>query len=231
MNIHYLQHVSYEGLEHIRTWADRHKCRIGSTRLFENEPMPDLYDTDWLIVMGGPMGVHDEDRFPWLIEEKRLIEKAIRDNKTVLGICLGAQLIADVLGAGVRKNKYPEIGWYPVRATEAAERSYVFKAMAKEFLAFHWHGDTFDIPDGAIRMAESDGCPNQAFEYNKKVIGLQFHLESTRGSIDELIKNNSDDLVEGKYIQDPQVMTRAVNEIKIINQMLGAMLDYLMKIR
>jgi GMP synthase (glutamine-hydrolysing) len=180
--------------------------------------------------MGGPMGVND-DKCPWLTEEKKFIEKSVAANKIVIGICLGAQLIASVLGAKVYKNEHKEIGWYPVRTTEAAQDSLVFRTLPKEFMAFHWHGDTFDIPSGAIKMAESNGCANQAFEYNVKVIGLQFHLESTRDSIDKLITNCGDEIVESKYIQPSEKMLRAVNEVTLTNQSMRTFLDNLFTLK
>jgi GMP synthase (glutamine-hydrolysing) len=123
MRIHYFQHVPFEGLGSIEQWIRARGYHLTATKLYQNDPMSDMESVDWFIIMGGPMGVHDEDRLSWLKSEKRLIEKAIRQRKAVLGICLGAQLIAAVLGARVYPNRFKEIGWFPIELTEAGQRS------------------------------------------------------------------------------------------------------------
>ena len=158
MRIHYLQHVRFEGLGCIETWAQSEKHSLTGTHFFQNDPLPELGNLDWLIVMGGPMGVADEQKYPWLTTEKRFIEKAIRDGKTVLGICLGAQLIADVLGARVYSIQHKEIGWFPIELTDEGQRSSLLGFIPDQFDVFHWHGDTFDLPDGATHLARSEAC-------------------------------------------------------------------------
>jgi GMP synthase-like glutamine amidotransferase len=217
MRIHYLQHVPFEDLANIGNWAKNKGHSVSVTKLWLNESHPGLECFDWLIVMGGPMNIYEEKKYPWLVKEKQFINEAIKEGKAVLGICLGAQLIADVLGGKVRKNDYKEIGWFPVSKTVEANNSVFFKSLPDEFMAFHWHGDTFDLPPGAIRLVKSLACENQAFEYNGKVLGLQFHLESSITSITRLIENCRDELIEGKYIQSE-------NEI-LLNQ------DYLKEIK
>jgi GMP synthase-like glutamine amidotransferase len=206
MRIHYLQHVPFEGLGNIEDWAISKGHQISDTQLYNNDPLPEPEELDWLIVMGGPMNIYEEDRFPWLAREKVFIKDAIDSGKIVLGVCLGAQLIASVLGAKIHKNQYPEIGWFDVRLTDAASRSGVFKRIPERFTAFHWHGDTFDLPPGATWIAESDACRNQAFEYSVRggglVIGLQFHLDTTIGSIRRLVEYCGDELVPGEYVQN-----------------------------
>ena len=147
------------------------------------------------------MGACDDDRFPWLTAEKRFIEQAVKADKPVLGICLGAQLLAAVSGARVYRNRHKEIGWLPITLTDEARRSPVFSLLPGRFAVFQWHGDTFDIPPGAVRIAESEACQNQGFMCGPKVIGLQFHLESTETSISELVRHCADDLTEGPYVQ------------------------------
>src|SRR2546428_2396131 len=122
MNIHYFQHVPFEGLGCIEDWANRKSHVLSSTRFFEKHTLSDLKTIDWLIVMGGPMGVYDESEYLWLKEEKEFIKKAIDANKVVIGICLGSQLIAEVLGAKVYKNKFTEIGWFPVEVFEGTKQ-------------------------------------------------------------------------------------------------------------
>ena len=226
MRLHALQHVPFEGLANIETWAKEKGHLISRTQLFTGENVPQVSNFDWLVILGGPMNVYEEKKYPWLTREKQLIEQAINGGKIVLGICLGAQLIADVLGSAVYKNRYKEIGWFPILLTPEAKESPVFKALPDErFIAFHWHGDTFDTPPGCIRMAESAGCLNQAFECNGRVIGLQFHLESSMESIRLLLQHCGDELVEGRYIQNAEDMLSHQIHLNKINQVMTVLLD------
>ena len=179
---------------------------------------------DWLIVMGGPMNIYQEKEYPWLVKEKQFIDEAIKAGKIILGICLGAQLIADVLGGKVSKNDYKEIGWFPVTKTVEGEKSRFFKVLPDRFMAFHWHGDTFDLPPGALRLAESQCCKNQAFEYNGKVFGFQFHLESSEASIKRLIDNCREELTEGVYIQTENEILAETSYLKEIKQNMNKLL-------
>ncbi len=229
MKIHYIQHVDFETPANILKWAEEKGHKITGTHLYENEKLPDLDQFDFLVVMGGPMGIYDEEKYPWLKEEKEFIKKAIENDKLVLGICLGAQLIADVLGSRVYKNKEKEIGWFPVKLTEKAKNSEIFKDFPQQFMAFHWHGDTFDIPKGAVHTVRSEACENQAFEYNDgKVVALQFHLEVDKEAVERLIKNSQEELKEkGKYIQSPDEMLKNTEYFEEIEKLLFEMLDKL----
>lgn len=206
MRLHAIQHVSFENLARIQAWARRKGYQISNTPLFEDGKLPDTAEFDWLIILGGPMNIYEEKKYPWLAAEKKFIEKAIGHGKMILGVCLGAQLLADVLGAKVKRNQEKEIGWHPVTLTEDGETSKVFSVLPREFIPFHWHGDTFEIPRGAVKTAQSDGCPNQAFEYEGRTIGLQFHLESTAEGIKRLVENCQSEIRTGKYIQSPDEM-------------------------
>ena len=157
--------------------------------------------------MGGPLNIYEYEKYPWLREEKVFIEEAISAGKAVLGICLGAQLIADVLKVEVFKNNYKEIGWLPVLTIkqEILDTSFV-KNVPDEFTAFHWHGDTFSLPEGAKQLFESEACKNQGFIYKNRVIGLQFHLEMTNRTIRNVIENCRNELIEGKYIHNEEEM-------------------------
>jgi len=143
------------------------------------------------------MNIYEEDKYPWLIQEKEFIKKNISEGKKVLGICLGAQLIADTLGAKVYKNQYKEIGWFPIKL----QKNKIFKGLPEIVNVLHWHGDTFELPKGAELLASSEACINQGFIYNQKVIGLQFHFEMSAPSVKVLLKNCKDELVKGKFIQ------------------------------
>lgn len=224
MHIHYLQHVPFEGLGSIETWATEHHHSLSATRFYQKEPLPGLAEFDWLIVLGGPMNIYEEDKYNWLRSEKLFIKEAITANKTVIGICLGAQLIADVLGAKVYKGEYKEIGWFPIELTEEAHSYPVFADLPQQFTVFHWHGDTFDLPPGANHLAQSEGCPNQAFIYNHKVLGLQFHLESTPETVAQIIDNCRSEIVPGKYIQSPPEILALPDRFWQINATMGQIL-------
>ena len=205
MNVHVFEHVPFEGLAGIDPWLKRHGYSISRTRVWLNDPIPDVDTIDWLIVMGGSMGVHDEATNPWLKPEKRFIEQAIRREKKVLGICLGAQLIADVLGARVYPHKNREIGWFPVTLTSQGVNSRWFQSIAYgPFVPFHWHTDTFDLPAGSVHLASSEGCDNQAFSYDDHILALQFHLDSTAESINQLILHCPGELAPGPYVQSAE---------------------------
>ena len=224
MRIHSLEHEPFEGLANIEVWAKNRGHSISRTQLFKNEELPCISDFDWLVIMGGSMNIYEEDKFPWLKREKEFIDKAIAANKILLGVCLGSQLIADVLGGKVSKNQHKEIGWFPVSLTREAENSSIFSSLPGTFTAFHWHGDTFKIPRGAKRMAQSEGCMNQAFECGR-AIGLQFHLEYSKKSIDMMFRNCGDELVDGKYIQTPDEIISKIGNVYEMNKTLDLILD------
>ncbi|HEY9247383.1 MAG TPA: type 1 glutamine amidotransferase [Candidatus Methanoperedens sp.] len=224
MRLHSLQHESFEGLANIEVWAKDRGHSISRTLLFNNEELPDIDDFDWLVIMGGSMNIYEEEKYPWLKEEKNFIAESIADNKIILGICLGSQLIADILGGRVTRNKYREIGWFPVTLTGEAKSSPIFGTLPNKFCAFHWHGDTFRIPPGAVRMAGSEGCTNQAFEYGR-VIGLQFHLEYSEKSIDFMLQNCSDEIADWKYIQKQDEITSHISNVNKIKEILNTLLD------
>lgn len=203
MRLHYFKHVPFEGLGSIEKWADGRTETITATRFYNGDMPPSTDAFDWLVIMGGPMNIYEEDRYPWLSIEKRCIRDAINRRKTVLGVCLGAQLIADALGSMVYPNEYKEIGWFPIKKHAAIENNLPFP---DEIEVFHWHGDTFDLPPKSIRLAQSEACKNQAFIYGDRVVGLQFHLELTKEGVGDLIQNCAHELVEGPYIQAPQAM-------------------------
>lgn len=224
MRIHYLQHVPFEDLANIEAWGRSRGHEISRTLLFLDEPLPRDDDFDWLIVLGGPMNIYEHEKYPWLVREKEFIRRAAASSKIVLGICLGAQLLADVLGGKVSRNEYREIGWHPVRLTPAAQTSTIFRVLPEEFVAFHWHGDAFEIPAGAEAMAESDGCKNQAFQLGRSV-GLQFHLESSTESIDHLILNCADELTEGRYVMSPEELRARLDGLPEMRDLLERFLD------
>lgn len=223
MRIHTIQHVAFEGLGSIEDWARAQGAAIGYSRMFADEQLPELTAFDWLIVLGGPMNIYQDDRYPWLRREKTFIKAAIAAGKVVLGICLGAQLIADVLGGAVSRNPHREIGWFPLTGIHPAMAGIIPDGA----LAMHWHGDTFALPGGAERLAESAACRNQGFLYQGRVVGLQFHLETTPASLAALIEHGQDDLAPGPYVQSAAAMQHDPARFTMINQMMAALLDHL----
>jgi GMP synthase-like glutamine amidotransferase len=229
MRVHYLQHVPFEDLANIEAWANARGHDLSRTLLFQEDPFPDTADFDWLIIMGGPMNIYEQDIYPWLAREKEFIFGAIAEGKIILGICLGAQLMADVLGGKVQRNEHREIGWFQVKLTPEARNSRIFRVLPEKFVAFHWHGDTFEIPPDAVRMAESLACKNQAFELGKSV-GLQFHLESSLDSIDHLIQNCADELTDGPYVQGPKELLAQRDRLPEIRSLMEIFLDNMEKV-
>lgn len=193
-----LQHVPFEGLGSIGAWLEARHARVGWTRLFAGDPPPSLDDLDLLIALGGPMSVNDAARLPWLAVEQRVLREAIARGIPVLGVCLGAQLIASALGARVYRGAATEIGWFPIESVPGPDGTFRFPAACT---VFHWHGETFDLPVGAMRLARSAACDNQAFQMARHVIGLQFHAEMTPDGASALVEHCRDELAGGRYVQ------------------------------
>lgn len=153
--------------------------------------------------MGGEMNIYQYRDWPWLKPERELIRSALGQGKRVVGICLGAQLIADALGARVFQNAEIELGWLPVTWTDEARA--VFPALTAAATVLHWHGDTFELPAGAIRLATSEGCPEQGFLIEKKCLGLQFHMEVDPDLARQFVDGQTD-WPTGRYTQTPEVI-------------------------
>jgi GMP synthase-like glutamine amidotransferase len=227
LRIHYFQHVVYEGLGSIEEWINSSGHSLTSTRFFEKALLPELSDFDWLIVMGGGMSVNDETEFPWLVTEKQFIRKAIEAGKTVLGICLGSQLVSSALGARVYRNKEKEIGWFDIHITNPALPGTLFSETGRRFKVFHWHGDTFDLPEKAVLLASSDAAKNQAYLYMEKVLALQFHLEPTLKSMQLMIEHGRDDLTRGPFVQTEEQLTADKQLFESNRELLFALLNML----
>lgn len=212
MKIHWFQHVPFEGLGAIESWLLARGHTLTCTRFYAGENAPvDIEGFDWLIVMGGPMNIYQYRDYPWLRAEKRVIREAVAASKRVLGVCLGAQLIADALGGKVYQNAEKEIGWFPVTAVPEGEVS-TFR-FPEETLVFHWHGDTFSLPHGGVWLARSAGCEYQAFAIGARVLGLQFHLEMSSADVERIVAECTDELTPATYVQSrAEILARTSEE-------------------
>jgi GMP synthase-like glutamine amidotransferase len=204
MRVQILQHAAFEGPGRIETALTARRARLAWTRLFEGDTLPPLDDLDLIVAMGGPMSVNDEDALAWLRPEKQFIRDAAARSIPMLGVCLGAQLIANALGAEVARGQR-EIGWFRIEATPSEDATPPF-AFSGSRTVFHWHGETFALPPGAVRLARSAACANQAFALPGRIIGLQFHLEMTRQTIAGLVAHCGDELTSGPYVQNAAEM-------------------------
>ena len=224
MKVHVFQHAPFESLGSIRFWLDQRGAEITYTRCYAGDRVPAIDDFDMLIAMGGPMSVNDEAELPWLKDEKLALRDAIERDVPVLGVCLGAQLIASALGARVYRSAEKEIGWFPIQALPGSG-SFDFPA---ECSVFHWHGETFDLPEGATLLARSEACEHQAFQIKQNVIGLQFHLEMTPDSTLAMIENCRHELVPDRYVQS-EAELRAVptSRYETANELMDQVLAHL----
>ena len=193
-----LQHLADEGLGTIAEALDGWGISALTIRIFDGEKVPARIEkADGLIVLGGPVGVYEAATYPYLSDEIELIKDALNENKPVLGICLGSQLLAAALGAKVYKSGRQEIGWRPVKSVAAAARNdLLWKAVENQFTAFHWHGDVFELPAGAVSLASSSLTEHQAFRYGKNAYGILFHPEATREIIFSMTRDFADEAAQ-----------------------------------
>lgn len=229
LKIHCFQHVDYEDLGCIADWCNSKRHHITFTRFYKGDTLPSAENYDWLIILGGPMGVYEDEKYSWLADEKKAILAAIENKKTVIGICLGSQLIAEVLGAKVYKNLYNEIGWFDIMLTEEGKKDSLLKGFPMNTKVLHWHGDTFDLPIHAKHISYSEACKNQAFLNNDHVLGLQFHLEVTENSIKAMLHHGKHELKNEKYIQSEKKIISFIKYIEANNNSMFRILDHLAK--
>lgn len=224
MNIHILQHAAGEGPGQIAVWAAQNGHAVTSTHWYRGEAAPDPAKVDFLAILGGGMNIYQHRDYPWLIAEKQFIGEMINLGKPVLGMCLGAQLVADVMGGKVYQNPEIEIGWYPVRLAPVVRSNPLFSHLPAEFTTLHWHGDTFELPPRATLLASSDACPNQAFICNGNVVGLQFHAEVRPEEVRAFVQGESGPLPQGKYVQSFEQILAGDAYMPVVHQVLADLL-------
>ncbi len=223
MKIHTILHASFETAGSIENWAYENSHSLDITHSYLNQPLPNINDFDFLIIMGGPQSPREQDIYPYLTNEISLIKDAIKANKYILGFCLGAQLIGEALGAVTLKSPEKEVGIWPITLTEDGKNDPLFEGFGDTFDVIHWHNDMPGIPEGSVIIASSPGCPHQAFRYNKRVYGLQFHMEFTQDNAKTMCDCCPDDLKPSKFTQSKEdILT---SDLLSINQKLNLILN------
>jgi GMP synthase-like glutamine amidotransferase len=223
VRIHYLQHFPIENPGFILEWASKHGYPVEATHLYRGDRLPDAtVNLDFLVVMGGPMNIYQHRDHPWLPFEKDFIRAVIDAGKPILGICLGAQLIADVLGARVFQNPEIEIGWFPVVFGPGA-----FGGLPETTMALHWHGDTFEIPPDAEALGKSAGCARQGFVYEGRTVGLQFHLELNELLIENFVREFSHELKPSLFVQSADEILAGKSNLPAANRAMEEILEAL----
>lgn len=223
MHVHWLQHAAHEELGCIAPWLAARGAQVTMTRLYAGDAPPATADFDALIVMGGPMNIYEHAAHPWLVAEKNLIRAAIAARRKLLGICLGSQLIADVLGGPVTRNAHTEIGWFDVKLNAQGRAHPWFADWPERFEAFHWHGDTFAIPPGAQNLMASEACANQGFVQGDRILGLQFHLEVT--AADARVWFEQERPPVERYVQSPEFIVERIDRFASNNRLMLRLLD------
>ena len=243
---HYLQHVAFEGLGYIKDWLQQNNFELTATEFYKpGYQLPDPDQLDILIVMGGPMGIYDQAAYPWLTKEKAFIKNCIDKGVKVLGICLGAQLIAGVLGARVHPATHKEIGWYDlqldqsqllteqtVKPADAYLHSFLQGLFQDDRIVFHWHGDQFELPPGWRGLLRTKANINQAFTFQSQVLALQFHLEVTQETLMAMLRHGEEELLRQDapggifpYIQTKGDIIAGGSNIGTCHQLLRRILD------
>ncbi|MCP4473903.1 MAG: GMP synthase [Gammaproteobacteria bacterium] len=221
MRMHFISHASFEALGAIEEWVTQKGHVLSGSAPYKGEAIASVEQFDFLIVMGGPQSPLEIDRYPYFSDELALIKAAIAANKKVLGICLGAQLIAEALGATTEKSEHREMGCFTI---ETLATDPIFDQFPASFKVMHWHNDMPGLPDDAVLLASSAGCSRQAFRYGDRVYGLQFHLEFTQLLMKGLIAHCQDDLKAGTYINSSEELMNV--DFAAINAKLYRLLDY-----
>ncbi len=213
-------HAPFELPGNIKTWCELKSIELQEYHIYKEDKFPNISDFDILVLMGGPMSVNDEKDYPFLKKEKAFIEKALKENKKVIGVCLGAQLIANVMGEKVYKNRFEEVGWFDI---EKVEDHPIIRSFPNNLTVFHWHGETFDLPKNSTHLFRSKACKNQGF-IKDNALGLQFHIEITKEIIDMWLKEGITDK-KGEFIQSKEEVLNDLHNINKIEPLLYNLLE------
>lgn len=241
LRVHYFQHIDGQGFGSCETYLRQHKhAQLSATEFYKlpqyqdiaPEQMPHAEDVDLLIIMGGDMSVNDEDQYPWLKTQKQWIRDYVKLGKPIIGICLGGQMIASALGADVKKNPTPEIGWTSLHAVaDYPPHCFTFP---KEFHAMEWHSDTFEVPPNAQLLVSGETCHHQAYQIGNNIIGMQFHPEMTA---DVMAMYLQDQHAVAEMVQHDSTRITAINhtihaselpKYQLPNQILNDIIDYVL---
>lgn len=226
MKLLVLQHVPFEGPAAIKAWADSHGHPVTHHCCVDEAPFPDPADFDACIIMGGPMGVNDA--LPWMEAELEFIRLWLDSGKFLLGVCLGAQLVAHALGATITNHACREIGWFDVERVDNSDDlpAWISRGLGDRFEALHWHSDTFVIPPGARQLFRSAACENQAFLYGDRVLGLQFHLEFDTGTAARVADACADELEDpSPTVQSRETLLADPGRFAKANALMHRLLD------
>jgi GMP synthase-like glutamine amidotransferase len=230
--IHLVRHDDFEIPGGIGTWAASRGRPLRDIFFFRegDSAPPAPAEVDTLVIMGGTMSANDEATLPWIRREKLWVSEVVTSGAKVLGICLGCQILASILGGRVYRNAHREIGWFPVRRTEEARRTAIGSAIPEVHESFLWHSDTFDIPPGAVRVAASEASVNQGFVWRESVAGVQFHPEMTRDGAAVIVANSAHEIVPGPYVQEAETFLTGPERYAALERVMHAILDRLTEI-
>jgi len=227
MRLILLEHDPVEYPEsNVMHWARKNSHPVKVIEAFGGIPYPTQDAFDWLMVMGGSQHAWDEEGNPWLRSEKDFIAQSLACGKIVLGICFGAQLLAEAMGGRVFPNSYQEIGWYNVSLTYEGRESFLFRSLPNPFLTFHWHNDHFTLPHGCRRLAFSEPTQNQAFYMpGRPVVGLQFHPEFTKEMVTSYAHSHGHEWKEGHYVAGKERTLKQTAQVKDTYWLMETILD------